>query len=278
MDVFQANNYRLYIEAIIKPNSGRVWGAVKRLSEVLKCHSTYVSQIINGKADLSTEQTVAICKFFGLDAEETDHFHDLVNRDKAGNEDTTNYFQTRINKRLEERLNLKKRFKVDNKLSLEQEAIYYRGWLPQAVHMACTLSGNHSSRSIAQLLGVSETQIALTLNDLKTIGLVELVEEGYRASNHSVHLGNDSPMIHHFHTNWRFKAAQDIMTSATLPGVHYSSVATMSQETAKELHQLILSHVERSRALIAPSPSEIMCLYSLDFYPLSSNSDPSYFK
>lgn len=270
MSVYEAENYRQFMDSLIRPKAKRTWGAVKRLATVLKCHSTYVSQIINGKADLSTEQALGFCRFFQLDQEATHHFVDLLSRDKAGNLETRDYFQSKIEKRLADRLNLKKRMNINESLSSEQEAKYYRGWLPQAVHMCCQLPEGRTAKSIAARLTVPEHAVASILKDLESIGLIEADGSTYKCLKDSVYLGKDSPTISRFHVNWRLKTVSEMTTTAKLPGTHYSSVLSMSRVGAKQLRELVLRHVEESRALIISSPSEEIYSYCLDFYPLTA--------
>ena len=212
---------------------------------------------------------MAFARYAKLDRDSSEFFLDLVNRDKAGNDETREHFQDRIKRRLTDRQDLKRRLKIKDALTSDQEARYYDGWLPQAVHICCQLAGHHSIDSIARTLQVDEAKIDAVLQQLVTLGLVEESASGFRSLRDSVHLGKDSPLIGRFHSNWRLKTTDELLTTVGQRGSHYSSVVSMSHETAAKIRELILRHLEDSRALIIPSPPDELFVYCLDFYQLT---------
>jgi plasmid maintenance system antidote protein VapI len=269
MLVYEAQTYRHFVSACLGDESSREWGAVKKLAAALKCHSTYVSQILSEKAHLSTEQAVMFCRYFHIDLDASEFFLDLVARDKAGNDDTRRHFQQRLDRRLGERLSLKNRLRIDDALTAEHEGRYYDGWLPQAVHICCQLPGSHSAKSLAQTLKAEVGKVESILKDLEAIGLVEKSPSGLKSLKDSVHLAKDSPNNSRFHTNWRLKTTAELMTTARMPGAHYSSVISISAAAVAELQELILRHLEACRAIIVPAPAEQVYVHCIDFYALA---------
>lgn len=269
MNVYDAKNYRAYIQACIaRDREAGKTGAVKRLARVLKVHSTYVSQVIKGKSDFSVDQALAFCIHEKLSSDQTEYFLDLVCRDRAGTKETRAHYQTRIERRLNEQTDMKKRWQISESLTADQEQKYYHSWLPQAVHLFCQLPGVHSIGSIAQKIGVQEGAVASVVEDLENIGFIERTSDGIKSIRDSVHLGRDSRFTSRNTINWRLKVISDITSTGRLPGIHYSSVVSMSRKAAEEIDQLILKHLDEMRAVIVPSPSEALYSYCLDFYPL----------
>lgn len=273
MDIFAAPTYREFVSESIKPKSGHSWGSVKRLAEVLKCHSTYVSQIIKGKSDMSLEQAVAFCDSLGLKPDEADHFLDLLNRDKAGSKQSRTYFQSRIDRRLKERRDLKARLTATDGLSLDLGVRYYNGWLPQVVHICTQTKGGDTAEGIARMLRLDLQKVEEILDELTEIGLIEFVEGKIRCLKDSVFIDKDSPLITRFHSNWRMRTVHEMLTSVKPSGTHYSSVLTMSADTARKLQELIFQHIRETRELVLPSPSEHVYSFCLDFYPITDAPD-----
>jgi len=269
MDIFLAPGYREFISDIIRIENEKSWGAVKRLAEVLKCHSTYISQIVKGKSHLSTEQAIAFCSYLDFSRGATDHFLDLLNRDKSGTAESRTYFQDRIERRLAEHSNLKQRLSVTEGLTLDQEARYYNGWLPQVVHICSQLPGAQTLEAIAAILKIERLKIAEVLSELEAIGIIEITDGVIRCLRTSVYIGKDSPFCSQFHMSWRLRTLNEMATTTKLKGVHYSSVLTMSTATAEAVQELIVQHLSATRELVLPSPSDHIYSYCLDFYPIT---------
>jgi len=271
VNIFSIKEYRKVVEAYLDgPGQKRPRGAIKAVAQALKCHSTFIAHVLNGKADLSIEQGLRFCKHFQLDAEEKDYFVDLILKDKSGDTSTRNYFETRLKQKRDDRLNLKKRLKVKHTLTAEQESLYYRNWLTQAAHIYCQLEGNHTIESIAKALGVREDSVEQAVQSLIDLGFIEDRKGALVSIKDLFHLGKDSPSIRKSHYNWRLKTTDELMqASDKLPGTHYSSVVSTSIETAQEIRELILKHIEETPEKIIPSKSEKLYIYCLDFYQLT---------
>lgn len=268
MIVYDSKTYREFVKACLAGAraAGRK-GAARQLALHLKCHSTYVSQVIKGKADLSIDQGLGFCGYFKLGTEPTEFFLDLLQRDRAATREAKAHFQGRLDRRLAELSDMKKRWKISETLSAEQESKYYGSWVPQAVHLYCQLPGRHTAASIAKALTLTEARVAAVVDDLASLGFLEATSEGLKSLRDSVHLGNDSALIARNHVNWRVKTITDL-TARGRAGRHYSSVVSMSAKTALEIEAMILAHVEQTRAVILPSTSEGLYVYCLDFFPL----------
>lgn len=269
MSIYEVKSYRDFVRACLDDErAAGKRGAARRLADELKCHSTYVSQVTSGKADLSVDQGMRLCAYYRLSAEQTEFFLDLLNRDRAGTREAKAHFQMRIDRRLAELADMKKRWKLDATLTAEHELKYYSTWIPQAVHLYCQLPGTHTAQSIAQALDLAVAKVEKVVADLEALGFIGRSAKGLRSLRDSVHLGKDSEFISRVHVSWRLKAVADLTMRARLPGRHYSSVVSMSEKTAREIDRMILAHIETVREIIGPSPAETLHVYNLDFYPL----------
>ena len=58
------------------------------------------------------------------------------------------------------------------------------------------------------------------------------------------------------------------MKSKYSGGVNYSSIVSLSKETAREIQELIIQHLETARSKIILSEPEALYMYNIDFYSL----------
>lgn len=271
MKIFDAKTYREYLRFRLGVDSEtKKRGSIKALSEYVVCHPTYASQVLRGISDFNNEQGVKCCQYFQLNEDETEFFIDLLNCDRAGDKATKAHFQNRIDRRRNDHLNMKKRWKVKSQLTAEQQLRYYESWIPQALHMLSQIDEGVTAEEAAAKLHISKEAATRLLQSLAEIGLVHEKEGDGRYTSllDSVHLGTDSTALVRHHLNWRAKVSSDLTTQGIGSGTHYSSLMTMSPADALIIKKFILDHLEASREVIIKSPSEKLYCYLLDFYPL----------
>ena len=268
--VFELSGYRDFVRACLgKDGSSKRSGSVKNLAQFLKCHSTYISQVVNEKAHFSNEQAVTFCQYFRLNGEETEFFVNLVSRDRAGSVEAKLHFDRILKRQLEERTNLKKRWKTANRLELEPSLRYYETWIPQAIHILSQIDQYQTPESVASALGVDRAKVVDTLRMLDAIGLIKFQNGKIKTLVESIHLEKKSPLHAKFLANWRLKAIEDLAYGRDPNGINYSSVVSLSEDAQLKIKNTIFRHLEETRDLIIKSKSEKLCVYNLDFYSLS---------
>jgi hypothetical protein len=272
MDVYEVTTSQEFVAFCVAGDEAER-GTSKRLAERLDCHPTYVSQVTKGKAHFNVDQAVAFCSFFALDTEATEFFLDLLHRDRAATPAARAYFDRRLESRLVERANLKKRFRVEETLSAEQEMAYYDGWIPQTVHMYCQLPGRHTADEVSAALGLDPGKARAVLTGLTRHGFLTETDGVFRSARDRVHLGKDSPVIRRGHAQWRQKTVHQLMERSDDLAVHYSSVVSLSEASVKTVRELIFRHLEETRDEILKSRDESLFVYCLDFYGLVRNKE-----
>ncbi len=129
MNVYEARTYREFVKACLADarTAGRK-GIARQVAAHLKCHSTYISQVCKGKADLSLDQALLFAGYFKLGGEQAEFLLDLLHRDRAGTREAQAHYQGRLDRRLAELSDMKKRWRIAETLSAEQESKYYDSW------------------------------------------------------------------------------------------------------------------------------------------------------
>jgi hypothetical protein len=85
-----------------------------------------VSQVLNGKANFSLEQSQGINKLLIHNRDESRFFLLLVEYSRAGTESLRLHFLELIEEQMQRQLNLKERFQIKEVLSLELLQIFNR--------------------------------------------------------------------------------------------------------------------------------------------------------
>ena len=62
MVIYEAETYRDFVkDRVYQENRPR--GGLRALAEALKCHPTYLSQVVRGLSHFSNEQAIAFCRY-----------------------------------------------------------------------------------------------------------------------------------------------------------------------------------------------------------------------
>lgn len=264
-------SYTDYVkDRIQSAKSAQGRGITKKLAEELQCHTTFISQVVNKKAGFSVEQAIKFGRFFRLDSAEVDYLIDLVGLERAGDDRTKQFFQKRLERQNKQREDLKDRWSKRNQSLQENELTYYGSWIIQVVHACLQLKSCKNIESISSYLGVSQIEVQRVLEILEKMNLASRTGTVWNTTTHFLHLGKESPIIRHFHLQWRQRVCQDFLKSGPPPGTYYSGVLTFAESAESEIREIILTSLDKIMKTIEPSPSEIACGLNIDFFPLHS--------
>jgi uncharacterized protein (TIGR02147 family) len=267
VSVFDFNDYKAYLSAWIESKPGKGRGVKSRLAEKALCHPAYISQVLQGPAHFTLEQSALMSEYMGHTQEEEEFFLLLVQIGRAGNEKLRNHFQAKIKQILDKRLVLKNRLSFKKTLSEDKQAIFYSAWYYLAIYILLTIPEFRSREPIARHLSLSMEKVSEVLTFLTSIGLAVEKDGQYLVGEVNLHLGEGSPMLAKHHTNWRLQAIQSL--DRTQAGeLHYSSVSSASVKDIAKIRAVLVRAIEEARSIIEPSPEEQLFCYNLDLFKI----------
>ena len=126
------------------------------LAKACNCQSAYISQILNGHANLSTEQLLSAGEYINLNESEVDFFILLHSFNKARTPKLRKYYKNKIDDFIEQSLNLSKRLEVKNALTKDEKAKYYSNWIYTVIHLMTTLPDKMTIDNIASHLSITD--------------------------------------------------------------------------------------------------------------------------
>lgn len=265
--IFEFHNYKAYLLHRLDANDGLGKGGRARLCEAMGCQSAYLSQVLNGSAQLSSEQGDALSRFFGHSDDEAEYFLLLIHSERAGTASLRSFHSRQIEKFLKQRQHLKSRIVVREEISREQQLRYYSTWLYAAVHVATTIPECNTADAVAKRLGISLAEAASALEFLVVCGLVQCKDGRYSTTKSRIHLGHDSNIVSRVHLNWRVRSLFSIERN-DLEDFHYSSVVTVSKQDVNVIREKLLQNLESIKEIIRPSPAEEIACLSCDWFRL----------
>ena len=258
-------NYKPYLREAIEELGKSRKGVRSRFAEAISCRPGYVTQVLDGEADLSVDQGSLASAFLGHTEEEAEYFLLLVMRARAGTPVLRSHLDKQLGRHRSRYLNLKERLKVEQKIATADETVFYSNWQYLAILSLISIPGFQTKEAIAERLALPLKRASEILERLQSLGLVTQKGGRYQYGEARTHLPKESPMVAKHHLNWRLQAMQSIENQRD-DDFHYSSVVTISESDRDAIKALLIKVIEDSAKIIAPSPEEKLCSFCIDFF------------
>lgn len=242
-------------------------GAIKSLAEKLRCHPTFISQVLKNQADFSLEQAYELCEYFSFSKEEQDLFLNLVLRDRAGTKGLKNYYQEKIDKILEGRRDLKPNAQLSStSVGGPTEAEYFGNWIYQAIHAMTQIENFQSHQAIAKALNLSEEEVKAVLERLRQMDLVIREKSLWKSTVNSLHLPKDSYFIRYLHSTWKSKILADLHSGRPIDGTRFSGIITVTEKDYQKARDVLVKAIGDVRKIVESSTPGGLYVLSIDCY------------
>lgn len=266
MSVFDFANYKLYVLKRISqlPSHGR--GEFRRISVYLRLHPTMISQIFKGDKNLSREQALELCVYWGLSALESEYFLLLVDFGRAGSARLKAHTQNQIDLLKAKSLKLVNRIPSEGALTAESRAIFYSNWAYSGIRLATSIDKLRNIDAISRYFGMPNGGVARILEFLVESGLCFIDENhDFRMAVRQTHLEADSPLVQRHHANWRLKAMHrhENLTEAELC---YTGPMSLSFDDFGRIRELLVQLVQQTTKIAKTSEEQMLGCLNIDWF------------
>lgn len=268
MNVFEFKSYKTYVKKRVESLPKRGRGEFRKLSLHLNVNTTVISQIFSGTRDLTPEQGLLVCQYFGMDNLETRYFVNLIQKERAGTTSFKKFIQNEINEILKEARTVKARIPKYEEISEDVKARYYSDWLYPTVRLLTALPQIDTLDDISTYLNISREKLRPIVDFLLDNGIC--VEKNGKLANGkaSTHLKEDSPFINSHRRNWRTKSLARI-NNPDQEDLFYSLLITLSEKDRILIKEKIIELAAQTLKTATPSePEKLICL-NLDWFEVN---------
>jgi uncharacterized protein (TIGR02147 family) len=264
--VYNFSDYKDYLNSALA-TSGPSRGQRSRLADVLGCQTAFISKVLNGPAHFSLEHAAQISIFLQQSDEERSYFLLLVQHGRAGSRLLQEHFAAELKKLREKRKLISNRIDQPRTLGHAEQVLYYSSWHYVAIHVLVSIHRYATRNAVADYLKLPLSRTAECLDSLVQWGVLSEENGRYRVRDVRIHLGKDSAMLGKHHSNWRIQAINSLDRKSD-EDLHYSSVISLSENDARKIRELLLATIEKSDAIMRPSPEEGAFCLLMDFFRL----------
>ncbi|MFN7905369.1 MAG: TIGR02147 family protein [Pseudobdellovibrionaceae bacterium] len=264
MRIFEYQSYRKFLRARLKtlPSHGR--GELTKMAQALGVHTTMISHIMKGSADFSIEQTLKLADHLAFNSLETDYLLALVQVERAGDQRTRAYCQSKLSELQTRALDLSGRLKTQNELSDEDRAFYYSSPTYSHVRLLCAIER-------FQIFEVLQAETKIPPNRLR--GILDFltsrklcVEKNGRFiyAELPTYLEASSPLVARHHLNWRQKT-QEKIENLRAEDLVFTFPTVISESDFQIIREKLVQFIEEFKKISGPSPSENLYCLNIDW-------------
>ena len=269
MSIFQYDDYKKFIVELLldMPRSG--YGQFKKIAEHLGVNSVVITQIFKGDRELSAENALELCAYFGFSDLESRYFLALVSLGRAGTHKLKQYYKSELVELRLKSKDLKNRVPQDSSLSDEARAMFYSNWYYSAIRLTSSIDGKNNVDEIAEYLGIPRSVVKQASDFLLKHGLMAEKAGALRMGPKLTHLESSSPLITRHHANWRLRSMQ---TSSSLgpDDLSYTSPMALSLETRREVREEITKLIASVLKRVQTDDSECVACLNIDWFDYSA--------
>lgn len=244
------------------PKGGR--GEFRKIASHLSVHSTLISHIFRGAADLTLEQAVSLAKYLGLNDFECEYFLNLVQKARAGTPALRAVFERRLDQQREQAAQISKRISPQRVLDEKDKAMFYSEWFYSAIRLICSVPGFQDTDSIAAHFQLNKSTVSRAVEFLLETGLCKMNDGKLEHAVQTTHVPADSPLASRHHKNWRLKAMEryPYLGSSELA---FTMPVTLSAADILRVRKMLLNFIQEVDRVFDKSPSEKLCCLNIDW-------------
>jgi len=259
--------YDSYKELILNrvsefPDKGR--GIMRRLSDHMRVHPSFISQVLKGDKHFSLEQIYTLANFFSMKPLERDFLLALLQLERAGTHELKSYFSTVLSNIRKKSKYVSKQFQKKTILSEQDQARFYSDWIYSGIRLFC-MRNDVTLDLICERFNL-ESQKALEVTSfLLEVGLLTKAGAYFKTGVTHTHLPANSPFIVSHHKNWRIKS---IEKHARLSDEELAFTAPFcaSKEDFALIKEEILNLIARTSARVRESSSDELACLNIDLF------------
>ena len=244
------------------------------LAATIGVQKTYLSKVMNGSGQLSTDQIYTLAESFSLTKDEHDYLILLIECERTGLNKRRQFLERRIAAIQAEHRNTKKNLQAQfsEETIADARAEYYLDPFMTIAHLFLTLpSYGGDSKKVAQKLKFSDFYAKKIFSTLKRIGIIERLNKPdcYRVVEDHLHLSSESLLSTPYHALFRMASLQQLMKIAPEERFAFSVTFSADNDTKKIIHDAFLKFLREIEPAVKAAPIESVYQLNFDLFPWS---------
>jgi|GEM_PF-717265 len=237
-------------------------GSRRLAAEFLRCQPSFVSQVLNGKNDLSLEHAYRLNEFLGHSPNESQYFMAQVMHGKAGSKELEAFFYEQLEKLRQGAMQVSN---VLRKVELNEAGIvrYYSDWNHIAIHLLVSMKQFQNKKKLQEKLKLSDDEMTNALKFLESVQLIRVSKDSIQTGEANIHLKKTSPYAYFASQQLRLSALRKL-NLAKDQNLHYGTHFTISKKNLLRVRKKMLDFIGELSREIESSDPDTLCTLVFD--------------
>jgi uncharacterized protein (TIGR02147 family) len=246
-------------------------GKKKDFANLIGCQSSFLSQVLTKKVNLSLEQGIKANSFFHHNDLESHFFMLLLHIERSGSIDLKKYYDNQLQEIRISQKKLKNHVKEFSEISEKIQAQFYSSWKFQAIQTLLSIRKLQSPESLSNYLSIPLSEVIRILEFLIENNLATREGNKYVIGSKNIHLSENSNFLMQHHINWKLRSMDSLNRNKNSNDLHYSAVITISESDVIKLRKEMIDQLRSNLNFIQESNEEVGYVMCLDLFNLGSS-------
>lgn len=265
MDIFTYKDYRKFLNDWLLSQKKQHRLNASMLAERIHVHPTFISQVLKGNKDLSSEQWINICEIIKLTEIENDYLHFLLLHNRAGTKEARIFYQKKLDEILKKRLLLQERMTNHKQLTDQERAVFYSSWIYSAIRLFTACDKGKNLEQLAEKFQLSKSKTDEILSFLCSTDLCKFENGKYHMGDQHVHVPANSPFVIRHHTNWRLRAINSLEKTLQ-EEMNFTAPMSISKKDFLLIREKIVKLIQEAIEVAKASEAEDLATLTIDFF------------
>ncbi|MGZ3768652.1 MAG: TIGR02147 family protein [Bdellovibrio sp.] len=244
------------------------------LAQILGVQKTFLSKVMKGNAQFSSDQIYTLAEFFSLTKEEHDYLILLIEYERTGLEKRKQFLEKRISAIQAEHRNTKKNLKAKFQGEKPNDPFseYYLDPFMTVAHIFLTLPAyGGDSKKVAQQMNLSSSYAKKIFSTLENLGIIQKLATPncYRVVEEHLQLSSNSSLITPYHALFRIASTHFLMKIPPEERFAFSVTFSADAKTKTFVHEAFLKFLREIEPVVKAAPSKDVFQLNFDLFPWS---------
>lgn len=268
MEIFAEKSYKSILRKTIEAKKA-ILGAeafnYQALAAASRIQKTYLSRVLNGDGQLSSDQLFLALAYLEFSAEEKNYITLLHQWERSEISERRKILEEELRQFRQVHMKTERHLKDSSQLMNDVDmTMYYLNVNTQLVHMFLTIPQYaNSPTSIAKVLGISEQALTKIMRFLAELKIINYKNHRVVVERTNLHLSKDAPLSLPYRTMMRLKALERLQSQKTSEPYGYSLFFSADEDARAKVQALFFEFLKAAERVIGPAKCKNV--YQLQF-------------
>ncbi|MGE0172881.1 MAG: DUF4423 domain-containing protein [Oligoflexales bacterium] len=269
MNIYKEIDYRKIVKNLVIERK-RLDRSIsfQALANYIRVPKSYVSRVLHGVADFSTDQIFMTSKYFELNEEEQQYLMLTLEYSRTALQTRRSELIKSLRTIQTQQLDTKRHLTAKSiEPSLGELADYYLDPAVQLTHICLAIPKfQKNPEKISEALQIAKPRIVNAIIKLEKMRLIERNEKGITLLVENLHLPKDSSLYRSWRNQLRQMATHRIDNAADEAGYSFSVVFSGDEETRRDIQNRFLEWLKNIEGIVGKAQQQNVYQLSLDLF------------